>query len=168
MKRLFMLIFGLVQAMLGMAAPNHSLASHSGQENARSPRVERRAGPLRRIQLDTFVRIRDDESLPESDDYFNRDQRPRSYTLGSCAGGEIRVHVSTSLRILSDGSLEVRYFLHLYEGDSEMTTDFDGKESGSFIVPPDQSREHVDSVRNTKENDDDTATVHWWITNERY
>jgi hypothetical protein len=71
------------------------------------------------------------------------------------------------LIVLSDGSLEVRYSLRFYEGDSEMMTDLDGKKSGSFVVPPDQSREHVDSVSNTEEKDDDTATVHWWITNKR-
>jgi hypothetical protein len=49
-----------------------------------------------------------------------------------------------------------------------MMTDLDGKKSGSFVVPPDQSREHVDSVSNTEEKDDDTATVHWWITNKRF
>ncbi|KAF9771787.1 hypothetical protein IL306_010551 [Fusarium sp. DS 682] len=179
MKRLFIFIFGLVQAMLTVATPVHSLASHSGQENAPSPGIERRAGPLRRIELDTFVLIRDDE-WPGSDDYFKRDQRPRTYTLGdwrgnsytdfflASAGGEIRVHVYTGLNILPDGSLEVRYTLNLYEGDSEMTSDLDGKKSGSFVVPPDQKREHVDYVRNTKEDTDDRATVHWWITNARY
>jgi hypothetical protein len=115
MKRLFIFIFGLAQAMLAVATPVHSLASHSGQENAPSPGIERRAGPLRLIELDTFVLIRDDE-WPGSDDYFKRDPRPRSYTLGgwwgnsymdfflASAGGEIRV-ADRSFRRLSGGSL---------------------------------------------------------------
>ncbi|KAJ4212945.1 hypothetical protein NW759_011205 [Fusarium solani] len=179
MKLFFIAIFGLVQAMLAVAAPVHSHANRRGQEDAPSPGIVRRAGPLRRIELDTFVRIRDDEPWPDSDDYFNRDQSPRSYVLGGLgdntatddfavsAGGEIRVHVSTVLRILSDGSLSVHYTLQLYEGSSESTNDLDGTKSGAFVVRPGESRKHEDSVRNTAEDDDDTGTVGWWITNKR-
>ncbi|KAF4430325.1 hypothetical protein F53441_13961 [Fusarium austroafricanum] len=171
MKHLFVTFLGLTRVILAAAAPHESLALRE----TTSPALERRA-PLRHIEFDTFVRIRDDEPWPDSDDYFNRDQPPRTISIGGTvgdtrrdvfearAGGEIRLKVTTWFH-LTESFLLVQYYLQLYEGTSESTTDLDGTRVGCFIVPPGQRRDVEDSVRNTAENDDDTGTVHFWVTN---
>jgi hypothetical protein len=173
MKHLFVTFLGLTRVILAAAAPHESLVLRE----TTSPALERRA-PLRHIEFDTFIRIRDDENWPDDDDYFNFDRVPITINIGGAvgdtvknefevrAGGEIRLEVTTWFHL--EGSfLLVQYYLRLYEGTSESTTDLDGTRVGCFIVPPGQTRDVEDSVRNTAENDDDTGTVHFWVTNGR-
>ena len=178
MKYLSLILLGLAKAIFAVATPHHSLAPREGnQQDATSPHLEARAAS-NRIEFDTFVRIRDDE-WPGGDDYFNRDQAPRSLLIGNeygyrrddyfeaRAGGEIRIEVSTVFYLIGDGSIYVQYTIDMYEGISEGTQDHDGRTQGSFIVAPNRSFQQSYRVKNTAEDDSDTGTVTFYIANAR-
>lgn len=90
------------------------------------------------------MRIKDDESWPQSDEYANRsvsgvvlldDANPQRQILdvGRC-GGEVRVEARFTFARASGGAVAVTGDLRLYEGTSESSNDLDGQASMNGTV----------------------------------
>lgn len=116
------------------------------------------------INYTLSMRIKDDESWPDSDEYANRsvsgtllldDATPERQILdiGRC-GGEVRVEARFTFARSGGGAVRVSGDLRLYEGTSTNSSDLDGTASMNGSVAPDSSATLSQRVSNNDEGGD--------------
>ena len=99
----------------------------------------------RRLSGTVIVNGTDDENWPESDEHVHRvhnvsmvlnvDQPAQAMDIPDVRwGGECRVEVRLTARVVKDGSIQVEGNAKLFEGDSEDSSDLEDEKVVSFTV----------------------------------
>ncbi|MGL4438909.1 MAG: LGFP repeat-containing protein [Bosea sp. (in: a-proteobacteria)] len=128
----------------------------------------------RRVQCHATMNIKDEENFG-SDEFATRGAENEAVLtsrhptelmkMAERMGGEIRVEIALTGTVLPGGDVRVTGTAKLFEGTSEATTDLDGQENLSFLVPAGDTVSPRFSVTNTDENDDDRADIVLDLTN---
>ncbi|GAB1311928.1 hypothetical protein MFIFM68171_02138 [Madurella fahalii] len=131
----------------------------------------------RLVVLDTYVVITDEEFW--DDETHTRDQGVVTLPIGAdfgqtvwhdfqaCGGGEICVKVKTRFNLVTDNDLDMTILMEFYEGTEEST---DPEDLNGFLYTTRQIlrgvRDQFDyTVRNSVEDDDDSARVYFNVWN---
>ncbi|MBY0335759.1 MAG: hypothetical protein K2X11_04055 [Acetobacteraceae bacterium] len=122
----------------------------------------------RRLQVNANMFIQDHENFG-SNEHARRNAQNMAYltsdvpgdvlTMVARMGGEIRVELSVEGQALLSGDVRVIVRAQLFEGTSEDTTDLDGTQEHTMLVPRDGVLNRNFRVTNTDEGDDDFAEI---------